>query len=268
MEYTHRPVLLDEVLEGLDIQADGVYVDGPSATSAYVPGKQVQALDLQNGDFSTGGDYISLSYVMTDSGTISMWYKVNNLYNYASLFDNSVQQDDWEMWIYGDSRLRFRIQSDNPVTANLNSLAPDGDARGDWFHIVAAWERTGDTSADTMLYVNGDFIQKASGSWVEPGSTFYLAGGHNNNDYGDGIWDDVRIYERVLTLTEIRLLTSMSDFDEDKDVDIDDFATFVNQWLVDVPGCDSSPLGDFTVDCKVNLDDIAHLAQFWLESMN
>ena len=28
MEYTHRPVLLDEVLEGLDIQADGVYVDG------------------------------------------------------------------------------------------------------------------------------------------------------------------------------------------------------------------------------------------------
>ena len=28
MEYTHRPVLLKEVLAGLDIQADGVYVDG------------------------------------------------------------------------------------------------------------------------------------------------------------------------------------------------------------------------------------------------
>ena len=27
-EYTHRPVLLKEVLAGLDIQADGVYVDG------------------------------------------------------------------------------------------------------------------------------------------------------------------------------------------------------------------------------------------------
>ena len=28
MHYTHRPVLLEEVLTGLNIQPDGVYVDG------------------------------------------------------------------------------------------------------------------------------------------------------------------------------------------------------------------------------------------------
>ena len=28
MEYTHKPVLLDECIEGLNIRPDGVYVDG------------------------------------------------------------------------------------------------------------------------------------------------------------------------------------------------------------------------------------------------
>ena len=28
MQYTHQPVLLEEVLKGLNIQPDGVYVDG------------------------------------------------------------------------------------------------------------------------------------------------------------------------------------------------------------------------------------------------
>ena len=27
-EYTHRPVLLDECIEGLSIRPDGIYVDG------------------------------------------------------------------------------------------------------------------------------------------------------------------------------------------------------------------------------------------------
>ena len=28
MEYTHRPVLLDECIEGLNIRPDGIYLDG------------------------------------------------------------------------------------------------------------------------------------------------------------------------------------------------------------------------------------------------
>ena len=243
---------------------DGTYLDGSVGTSAYVPGKLGKALDLQNGDYLIDGDSVSLSHVMTDSGSIAFWYKVLNLYNYQALFDNSIQQDDWEMWIYGDSRARFRIQGDSYVTANLNNLSSDGNSVDEWFHFVVTWQRTSETTVDVALYVNGDLIETDSGSWVDPGSTFFLAGGHAGNDYGDGIWDEVRIYERILTPEEISSIASLSDFDNDLDVDMDDLAILASLWLTGTEGCESTPLGDYNVDCQVNLEDLAGFAQHFL----
>ena len=185
---------------------NGTLINGSRGTNQYVQGKLNQALDLNNGDYTTDGDGVSINYTMTDSGSVSLWFKPRRLYNYNSIFDNSINQDDWEMWIYGDSRVRFRIQDGNIVTANLNSLSSDGNAVEKWFHIAVTWTKTGSTTASTAMYVNGVLIDESSDSWVAPGNKFYLAGGNTGNDFGDGIWDDVRIYDHVLSDVEIRSL--------------------------------------------------------------
>ncbi len=126
------------------------------------------------------------------------------------------------------------------------------------------WQKTGDTTADTAMFVNGTFIGQSSGSWVVPGDTFYLGGGHDGNMYSDGVFDDVRIYERILTVEEIVSLASLSDFDNDLDVDVNDFTTLVDQWLTGIDDCESTPLGDYNVDCQINLEDLAEFAQYFL----
>ncbi|MBE0536489.1 MAG: LamG domain-containing protein [Phycisphaerae bacterium] len=246
----------------------GVLVDGPASESGYAKGKLGRAWRPGNGDFATGGDYVSLRLTMPDAGTIAFWYQVNNLYNYATLFDNSVQQDDWEMWIYDRGEARFRIQAGGEVSANLHALSSDGDARGDWFHFAATWKRLSPTTVENSLYVNGQLIQSRVGPWVDPGTTFYLGGGNDGNDYADGLWDDVRLYERTLSLGEIRLLASMSNFDGDQDVDAADLRILGDLWLHEVPDCVSTSPGDFNMDCRVDIQDFAAFARWWLESLD
>lgn len=196
-----------DLLDAAGGDNNGILINGTNGENQFVNGKLGQALDLQNGDYTTTGDGVSIPYKMTDSGTVAMWFMPRRIYNYNSIFDNSAQQDDWECWIYSDGRLRGRVESDNAVTADLNAISPDGDPRNKWFHIVFAWNRTGIDTVETMLYVNGISRDSSSGTWINPGDNFYLGGGNNGNDFGDGTWDDLRIYDHVLSEAEIRTLS-------------------------------------------------------------
>jgi glycerophosphoryl diester phosphodiesterase len=185
---------------------NGTLVDGSQGNHQYVSGKLGDALELQNGDYTTGGDGVSVEYTLTDSGTVSLWYKPRRIYNYNTIYDNSINPDDWECWIYQDARLRARVESDTSVTADLVSLSSSGDPRDEWFHVAFMWSRTGINAVDTELYVNGVLQDTSSGTWVRPGSTFFLAGGNTGNAFGDGTWDDLRIYDHVLSDAEVRSL--------------------------------------------------------------
>ena len=54
------------------------------------------------------------------------------------------------------------------------------------------------------LFVDG--VERASDmidtGWVVPGNTVYL-GGHTGNVRGNGIWDEVRIFNRALSAEEV-----------------------------------------------------------------
>ncbi len=195
-----------DLLDSAGGDNNGTLVDGPRGTNQYVSGRLGDALDLRNGDYTTGGDGVSIGYTLTDSGTTALWYKPRRIYNYNSIFDNSANPDDWECWIYEDARLRARVEGDAYVTADLVSLSSGGDPQGEWFHVAVTWSRTSASTVVTELYVNGALQDTSSGTWVNPGSTFFLAGGNPGNDFGDGTWDDVRIYDHVLSDAEVRAL--------------------------------------------------------------
>lgn len=184
---------------------NGTIVDGRDGTSEYVAAKVGQGLNLLSDDLTKEGDWVALDLVLPNSGTIALWVKPINFYNYHSIFDNSGNADDWEMWIYGDSRARFRVESDTAVTANLNILADDGDGQDQWWHFACTWARDPNLSSrvTTQLYVNGSLIEQKTGTWIDPGATFFLGGGHPGNMFCNSTFDEVRIYDKVLAAEEV-----------------------------------------------------------------
>ena len=152
---------------------------------------------------STGGTYVNTNYVPGESGTIALWYKPTTFYNYQSILDNNTtSSEDWEFWIYADGIARFRTRGGN-VSYDLDNLG----GANQWYHLALTWDRqdADSTKADIQLYVDGELRQSNTSTWVDPNNVF-LAGGHIGNNYGLGVWDDVRMYDYVLSGAEISAL--------------------------------------------------------------
>ncbi len=181
---------------------NGTLVDGSLGTHQYVSGKINQGLELSGTHTLTDNDYISIPYTLTDEGSIAFWYKPAAIYNYNTILDNSINANDWEMWIYSTGEYAGRIES--PQYLRGYWMEP-----GKWRHIIMTWIRdTGDPSkVDNTLYINGQYVtSNTAGNWVNPGNTVYLGGGNSGNVAGDGVWDDFRIYDHALTTEEIDAL--------------------------------------------------------------
>jgi hypothetical protein len=183
----------------------GQLVDGWDGQSEYTPHGDGQALNLLSDEFTEAGDWLALDLVLPNSGTIALWAKPIDFFNYHSIFDNAGNGNDWEMWIYGDSRARFRVEGDTAVTANLNNLAEDGDGQDQWWHFACTWARDPNQpdQVATQLYVNGELRDDNTGTWVDPGTSFFLGGGHPDNDFCNSSFDDLMIYDKVLALEDV-----------------------------------------------------------------
>jgi len=59
----------------------------------------------------TDNDAVSINFVYYERGSVSLWFKPAELYNYNSILDNSADGNDWEMWVYGTDEFAGRIQS-------------------------------------------------------------------------------------------------------------------------------------------------------------
>lgn len=166
-----------------------------SGAPAFVEGVDGTALALDGVD-----DLAGAAYQLTEQGTIALWFKPGTFYNYNTIFDNAANQDWWEMWIYNDGRLTFRVKNDGSgqMFYDLDNL----NGPNQWYHLALTWNRA---ASNTALYVNG--VLCGSGTitnWVSPGSAFYVGGGKAGNTKGKGAVDDVRIYDAVLTAAQVQ----------------------------------------------------------------
>jgi hypothetical protein len=172
------------------------------------------------------GDYLSIPYTLTDSGTISMRYQINLnpvaanpesppgvYYNFATLWANSSNQDNWESWIYNDGRIAARARGVNPGATPIVGAANEDRADPTApVHVAFAWERstTDPTKMKVDMFVDGEYVDTRVGDWVDPGDTFFIAGGGTtlaHNTLGNGIYDEFRIYNTALTPAEVLYLS-------------------------------------------------------------
>ena len=116
--------------------------------------------------------------------------------------DNSAGDNCWESWIYSDGRLAARVNS-GTLTYDLDNLRGSNS----WYHVAFTWDRA---AQQTQLYVDG--VLRATSAltdagWVNSDRTLRIGSVWASNSAANGVWDEVRVYDRALTAEEIAALT-------------------------------------------------------------
>lgn len=146
-------------------------------------------------NFDGTDDYVITPFIPSNTaGSISVWFKLNLLKDYNTIFDNALGANDWEMWNYATGITRFRTHNDSadfivdsPVLV-INT----------YYNITVTWNSTAAT-----MYLNGVLVSQDTtpGTKVMP-SYLYIGGGNAGNTKLNGSVGRVSIYDRVLTSVE------------------------------------------------------------------
>lgn len=133
------------------------------------------------------------------SGTVAMWYRPAPWYDYQTVFDSTADPDVWELWINKDAEIGFRTTAkDLRITHRLHSVVTVNQ----WQHLAVTWD-----ARTVNLYVNAVPVVSAKRRQPSPPSgDFCLGGGNAGNMPGKGHWDEVLVFDKVLSATELRTL--------------------------------------------------------------
>ena len=189
---------------------NAVLHDQPGRNDAlYTPNASGQALDLRGNPDTpstpTNGDYLSVDYKLTDSGTIEVSFTPDKFYDFQALWSNSVHGNAWESWATSTGNVSARANNATAGTA-LDFHLPITGGLGATHHIAYTWVRNGLTM-QSKLYVNGVLRETSAETWLDPGTTVFLGGGlgitGGANDLGSAVYDEFRIYDVALSESEI-----------------------------------------------------------------
>jgi hypothetical protein len=195
---------------------DGTEVGGPT----YAAGLHSQAINLDGSN-----DYVNCgndsSFNITDSITLSALIK--------GTFNNSwdpiiAKGLDWQLTRGMGNEAFFYCLGPGFIIGSTN-INDD-----QWHHVVGVYD-----GLRLSLYVDGklDSFKQASGSLMVSGSNLCIGGSASTSF--NGLIDDVRIYNRALSVEEIRTLYSGPAIDLFNDfyINLKDFAVLAEHWLED-----------------------------------
>ncbi len=205
---------LDETTGQVASDSSGTGNDGtvtntgnPGWESAYIDGGL--HLDGTN-DFIAVADHETLD--LSDAGTLALWFWMDSFKLWAGLFhkgdatsfsDEAYTLQFWD----GNRRIYFGLAG-SPSSRSMQTNTSFNNNR--WYHVAAVWDASG-----MYIYVDG-VLDKSSGNTVSafdsPGDLnigaqlpVYYSVYYKNFPF-DGIIDDVRIYNRALTVAEVAVL--------------------------------------------------------------
>jgi hypothetical protein len=183
--------------------------------------------------FDGSNDYVDTISAATDlftnDFTISAWINSG---------DYEANAGFWAADTSGDNRLYLRhddTNNDGDIKLGLSDWNPNYDNvydTGEWMHYVVVLDGT-----TGYLYVNGVLLDSQSGLIVSIPSTPFTFG-HNGVTYFNGLIDEVKIYNRALSASEITALfnefnslcSSGADTNGDSAVSISELINYISQW--------------------------------------
>lgn len=202
--------LRDASGHGRDAKWTGGGDEGAGATDGNTQGPAFATAVFGNGlNLESRQGSAAIQYRLPDAGSISLWYHARDWYDYQTVFDNAVDADQWEMWIYKSATMQFRNHRDSAKVQH--AFHPRGDVN-EWHHLAVTWDRSNAGGDAVRLYVNGQRVDAAgwkSRPWTAPGDTLHLGGGHEGNTKANGVFDDVAVFDTVLTDADVQRLMNL-----------------------------------------------------------
>ena len=157
------------------------------------------------------GDYVycerSWSGIVETEITVMAWIKTSSMGSSDSIVALGYA---WRLRSGSGGNAAFQVMNTDPVSAATGTLPVDD---GKWHHVAGAYDGT-----EYKLYIDGRTnVSVASSGILKGNATAYYAtiGAHYKRSDGapknffDGLIDDVRIYDRVLSEQEIRKITAI-----------------------------------------------------------
>lgn len=158
-----------------------------------------------SGDYADCGNQDSLN--VKGNLTISVWYKPNNVES-AGLWDRIVAKGaNTQYEIAISNQLNYGIIFRFVTTGTKTHTTNVGIPYNEWSHIATTYD-----GANAKVYINGDEIYsgaEASGHITSTVSNLIIGDWSTAGREANGSIDNVRIYNKSLTIGEIRTLYSL-----------------------------------------------------------
>jgi len=158
--------------------------------------------------FDGTNDYISVPFsgTMKVAGDITMsaWVNIQDAPSYSRIIRSPDSY--YEMWLdwnqTGLNDDRWLAGRSGGQGIEINTVIPENK----WKHVIYTY--TGDT---LRMYVDGQLYDKKQKSYdwdnnLPSSGTLYIGSGNDNDDFFKGYLDDIRIYSRALSVSEVSTL--------------------------------------------------------------
>ncbi len=200
-------------------------------SDAFVSGKGAM-------DFDGTDDYVDMGDVLdfgqSDDFTISAWVKTTNTNGYVVQKINSAASIYYYFGVFS-SKLRVKLKDVNANNPEMNSTNIVND--GKWHHVVSVR----DAGNNLYLYIDGmsdraPVVDTTNSTLANDGA--FEIGQRSNGGAGkvpfDGLVDDVRIYNRALSVEEVRYLYNRTSPTKTEPIFAwDDDSSLVGHWSFD-----------------------------------
>jgi hypothetical protein len=219
-------------LDGNTNDSIGAHHGTPNGGPAYGPGQAEQALRLDGAD-----DYVVVSSVgITGNAarTISCWVKANStaIADWSNIFGftgPSGNGGHFDFEIVGDTGTTTAGWLGIHVYGWEQDILPNDL---DWHHLAASYD-----GATAAWYGDGQFIGSGAVDISPPGNV-HMGKREDNDNYFPGFVDEARIFNRVLSESEVAWLAGNTspfsaafDLDVDGSVDFADYTALADAWL-------------------------------------
>jgi hypothetical protein len=182
-----------------------------STSSSPVAGKIGQAMKFNSGsaqEVSLGTAPAPLVFAYNQPFTIALWAKPSASVGsgtFDRLFSIAGSAGTFEYFIMANNNtFSFNVGKNGTGDISVSSAF----ALGQWYHIVGVYDGT-----NVTLYINGIKIGSSAytfGALSSSGGAVTIGGAGGTNTVFNGTIDDVRVYNRVLSIQEVQELYTAS----------------------------------------------------------
>ncbi|MFA6097658.1 MAG: LamG-like jellyroll fold domain-containing protein [Candidatus Paceibacterota bacterium] len=182
----------------------GTLLNGP----VWTTGKKWNALQFDGiNDYVDLGSNASLNFGAADNFSISSWININDNTVSSGIYATS---DEWPTGDYfnlyyrgSQQKLRFGYNyGGGSAYTSIDAVLPSAMTEGVWHQVVLV--KSGTTA---VFYYDGSPLTTVTGGQLGAMNTFggvkRIGKGNANLNYFDGLIDEVKVYNRALTVSEV-----------------------------------------------------------------